>query len=352
MRKISFVCLLGLLAAPAMAGDKKTIAIMPFKSALATQTNATIIAQTLGTMLAQKGVFEVLDREHMAKVMDEKQLEMAMASDDQIIELGMMVHANYLVIGEVGALGSKMNLNVRFLSTDSGKVEIVKRLSWSDPDALEELLMGLASELSGGSGAMVAFDPKFGGQIWKGIEANICRARQQHSGRVLKNLAGNITINLGSDHMLSEGSVLSVMSGGEELGEIELSEVRPRSATGTFSAIAISGMAKPGAIVKARPIRLAVAEFSLRGATGFDSKDLTKQVLGHLKGARKGCTLGKRSMVRGFAKMSDGRKKRMASKVDAVVVGTVLTRGGKMVAEIQLIDPNTGGVMTQFTASK
>ena len=135
-------------------------------------------------MLAQAGKYDVLDRDHMDKVMAEKQLEIAMASPDQIIELGMMVHANYLVVGEMGRLGSKMNLNVRFLNVNSGKAEIVKRLGWSDPDALEELLQGLANELSGGQGASVAFDPRFGLRIWKGLDRNVCRARMSHRERV------------------------------------------------------------------------------------------------------------------------------------------------------------------------
>ncbi len=352
MRSLLTLLSLSLLASPALADEKKTIAIMPFKARVAGINNATMIAQTIGTMLAQKGTYEVLDRDHMDKVMAEKQLEIAMASPDQIIELGMIVHANYLVVGEVGRLGSKMNLNVRFLDVNSGKATIVKRLSWSDPDALEELLQGLVNELSGEQGGTVAFDPRFGLSVWKGIERHVCRARAGHRGRVMKNLAGNVTINLGSNHFLSEGSTLAVMQNGQEIGEIELASVAQRTSTGTFSAISIAGAAVPGMIVQAHPIRLAVAEFSIRGAAGFDTKDLTKQVLSQLKGTQRGCKLGKRSAIRGFEKMSDGRKKRLGKKVDAVVVGTVLTRRGRMIAEIQLVDPKTAGVVAQFSARK
>jgi len=353
MRVMMLCSCFALAAAPAAAAEeKKTIAVMPFKSAKYGVNDAMMISRTLGTMLAQLGKYDVLDRDHMDKVMAEKQLEIAMASPDQIIELGMMVHANYLVVGELGRLGSKMNLNVRFLDVNSGKAAIVKRLSWSDPDALEELLQGLANELSGGQGASVAFDPRFGLRIWKGIERNVCRARLRHRGKVTKNLAGNVTINLGSNHFLSEGSAVSVFSGGEEIGEIELATVGSRSSTGVFVATSISGSAVPGLMVQAQPIRLGVAEFTMRGATGFDGKDLTKQVLSQLKGTKKGCQLGKRSAIRGFEKMSDGRKRRLARKMDAVVVGTVLTRRGRMIAEIQLIDPKSGGVVAQFSAGK
>ena len=352
MRLFTFFSLFSLVAFPALAEDKKTIAIMPFKSARAGLNDAMIISRTLGTMLAQVGKFDVLDRDHMDKVMAEKQLEIAMASPDQIIELGMMVHANYLVVGELGRLGSKMNLNVRFLNVNSGKAEIVKRLSWSDPDALEELLQGLANELSGGQGSAVAFDPRFGLRIWKGLERNVCKARMSHRGRVTKNLAGNVTVNLGSNHFLSEGSMLSVFKGGQEIGEIELAQVGTRSSTGVFVATSISGAAVPGLEVQAQAIRLGVAEFTMRGSTGLDGKDLTKQVLSQLKGTKRGCTLGKRSAIRGFDKMSDGRKRRLAKKMDAVVVGTVLTRRGRMIAEIQLVDPKSGGVVAQFSAGK
>ena len=71
--------------------------------------------------------------------------------------------------------------------------------------------------------------------------------------------------------------------------------------------------------------------------------------MSQLKGSQKGCKLGKRSAIRGFDKMSDRRKARL-NALDAVVVGTVLTRRGRMVAEVQLVDPKTGGVVAQFSA--
>ena len=116
----------------------------------------------------------------------------------------------------------------------------------------------MANELSGGQGASVAFDPRFGLRIWKGLDRNVCRARMSHRGRVTKKLAGNVTINLGSNHFLSEGSTVSVFKGGEEIGEVELATVQQRSSTGTFVATSIAGAAVPGAMVQAQPIRLGV----------------------------------------------------------------------------------------------
>jgi TolB-like protein len=277
---------------------------------------------------------------------------MAMATEGQIISLAMLVKADFVVVGEMGRLGSKMNLNVRFLDVDSAEVAIAKRLSWSDPDALEELLQGLANELSGEKGASVAFDPRFGLRIWKGIDRNVCHARRRHSGRITKNLAGNVSINLGAKHFLGEGNTVGVLQNGQEVGEIELTRVGRNTSEGIFVATQMITAARPGMRVQAHPIRLAVAEFSMRGSGGFDSKDMSKQVIAQLKGSKQGCSLGKRSIVKGFNKMSDGRKKRLAKKVDAVVTGTILTRRGRMVAEIQLIDPRTGGVVAQFSAAK
>jgi TolB-like protein len=350
MIRIALPFLLMSVAFSAFAQDKKTIAIMPFKSRMAGMNDATMIANTLGTMLAAKGKFKVVDRDHMDKVLAETQLKVLMASQDELIIIAQMVSADFIVVGEMGRLGSKMNLNVRFIDVGSAEVVLAKRLSWSDPDALEELLQGLANELSGEEAAKVAFDPKFGLHIWRGIDHNVCRARRRHQGRITKNLAGNVSINLGAKHFLAEGNTVGVFQGGEEVGEIELTKVGRSTATGLFVATTAIVAARPGMIVRPHPIRLAVATFTIRGAAGFDPADATKQVISQLKGSDQGCVLGKRRAVKKWDSMSDRRKARMGKKVDAVVTGTILTRRGRMVAEIQLVNPRSGGIVAQFSA--
>ena len=93
-------------ALPAQA-DQETLALMPLKvGGGLTQADGDVIADTLGTMLSQKGKFKVLDRSHMAQMMEEKQLQMVTASDDDFIDLAAYAHAAYFLVGSV-TLGFK-----------------------------------------------------------------------------------------------------------------------------------------------------------------------------------------------------------------------------------------------------
>ena len=59
----------------------------------------------------------------------------------------------------------------------------------------------------------------------------------------------------------------------------------------------------------------------------------------------------KRSPIKSWAKMSPRRRSRLAKKLDGVITGTILTRRGRMVAEVQVVDPADGAVLAQFSAA-
>ncbi|HBU48419.1 MAG TPA: hypothetical protein DEB46_08920 [Myxococcales bacterium] len=337
-------------ALPAQA-DQETLALMPLKvGGGLTQADGDVIADTLGTMLSQKGKFKVLDRSYMAQMMEEKQLQMVTASDDDFIDLAAYAHAAYFLVGSVGRLGSKRILNVRLVDVNTAASVHAERVSWSNPDLVEELLDGLAAKLSGDAKAAVELDPKFGVRLFHKLNRHACAPRNSVRGRITANVAGEVSVSLGRGHGVSDGSVLQVMKGGDVVGEIAVYEVKGSSSKGSYTHLGdtLAG-AKKGQPVRPGPLRISVAEFTSRGASGLDGRKAAKQVIAQLKSGAAGCTIAKKQPVKKFASMSSGRKKRMAKKTDAVLTGTILTRRGEQVIEVQLVSPVDGGIMAQFS---
>ena len=298
--------------------EQDTLALMPLKvGGGLTQGDGDVIADTLGTMLSQKGKFKVLDRNHMAQMMEEKQLQMVTASDDDIIDLAAYAHAAYFLVGSVGRLGSKRILNVRLVDVNTAATVHAERVSWSNPDLLEELLDGLAAKLSGDAQAAVELDPKFGVRLFHKLNRHACSPRTNVRGQITANLAGEVTVSLGAGHGVGEGTALQVMEGGDVVGEILVYEVKNASSKGSYTHLGDSlGGARKGQSVRPGPLRISVAEFTSRGASGIDGGKAAKQVIAQLKSGAAGCTIAKKQPVKKFASMSDGRKKRMAKKTD------------------------------------
>lgn len=337
------------LASSSLAAE--TLALMPFKAGGGlSQGDADVIADTLGTMLAQKGKYKVLDRAHMAEIMAEKQLQMVTASDDDFVDLAAFVSADYFLVGSVGRLGSKRILNVRLVDVDNAGATAAERVSWSNPDLLEELLEGLAGKLSGEKEAKVDLDPRFGVRLFHSINRHVCQPRHRIRGRITSNVAGEIVVSLGMGKGIAEGSVLQVLDGQEVVGEVEVYEAKQVSSKGSYTHLGDTmGGARKGQAVRPSAMRISVAEFTSRGATGIDGRKAAKQVIDQLKSGTVGCKLSKKQPIKKFAGMSSGRRKRLGKKSDAILTGTILTRRGQQVVEIQLIQPATGGVLAQFS---
>jgi TolB-like protein len=352
MRTLFLTLIVSGLPGMAVAAEQEVIAVLPFKAHAMRAGQATMFSATLATMLAEKGHFKVVDRAHMDKVMAEQSFKLMAATEDQLMDLGKFLHADYLVVGDLGRLGSRWSLSVRLISVASGGVTKTKRMSWSDADMVEQLLDNLASELSGLEGGGNVLDPRFGLSVWHGLNHHVCRVRAKTSGRVTGNLAGTVSFNLGTAHGLTEGMTLSVEGGGGPVGEIEVATVSRRGGTGTFVATSMGTVAaRKGMRVVPNALRLGVASFEVQGASGVDGVAAAKQVVKHLRGQTVGCMSKKRSPIKSWAKMSPRRRSRLAKKLDGVITGTILTRRGRMVAEVQVVDPADGAVLAQFSAA-
>lgn len=349
--RFALMCTLLLAGAAQAAGEpakKEKIAVLAFVSKFG---DGELISQVLATMLIETKTYTIVDRAHIQRVMDEKQIKALEATDEQLLAAVAIAAADYLVVGEVGMLGSKHVLNVRMLKVADGSVALAKMISWTDQDHMEAMMRALVARITKSSGATtVAFDPRLGSNIARKVVRAICRPRSVMRGNVRSNMMGQLTLDIGAERGLIEGNTLKVLRGGQEIGEVELTSVSHGKSEGIFAQTTME-VAQAGDIVIPEPLRIAVAEFSMEGDV-YDTMALAKQLLQHFGAGAPGCTIGKRRPIKKFDGMSSGRRKRLRKKIEAVVSGKIVTQGGRMVAEVRVIDPGTGSVLAEFGAHK
>jgi len=337
------------LSAVSLADDR-VIALMPLTtSAKVSASDAVTVMDTLASILMSKGL-KIVDRQHIERLMEEKELA-TMTGESDMVDLAEMSSATHLLAGSLGKLGSKTVLNVRFIAVAGAEVVLAKRVSWTDEDRLEALLVSLASELSGGAATKVAVDPLITERAWRALKREVCDPRARRRGRIIRQLAGQVTVNLGSQAGLHEGDLLDVLRRGAVVGELELTQVNGAQSSGVYSATEALVASREGMVVRPRPLRVALAPFKAQSSGAQDGEAAAKRVLGQLKASSEGCVSAKRRLIKAFEKMSERRRQRLGGKgVDAVLTGEFLTRGGREVLSLQLVSPSNGATLAELSA--
>ncbi len=102
------------------------------------QDIASLLTDLLSVEIHRSGKFDILNREDMKAVLDEKEFEQAVGSDDNKSKLKNVAKlaVNKVIAGSIGALGEKYIISIRLINED-GENEIVAKESCKCP--IEEL---------------------------------------------------------------------------------------------------------------------------------------------------------------------------------------------------------------------
>lgn len=109
---------------------------------------------TTGLFSAEPGRFDIVERQHLARVLEEQKLTSSSLFEPGAIEkLGQILGIDTLVTGSIADLGAFMKLNVRAISVKTAKVFAAASTRF-DKDAIVESLVrqGASPELSGDAG--------------------------------------------------------------------------------------------------------------------------------------------------------------------------------------------------------
>jgi TolB-like protein len=252
IRTLAAVLLAALAAAaaapgPASAEFKKTkIAVLDFQmqgERFASQDMGKIVAEWLITGLVETGRFDVIERRLLEKILEEQKLGATGAIDPtSAAQLGRILGVKTIVSGTLMSLEGTVEINARLINVDTASIVAAEKVRASSAGRLNDLVSQITEKI------VQAF-PLEGYVVMRADE------------KVTLDLGRLLGVRPGMRFIaFKEGRVIKHPKTGEvldvetiEIGEIEATEVRDKTATGT-----VLRESSPGAVTYGVMVRSAI----------------------------------------------------------------------------------------------
>ncbi len=134
------------------SSDKKLkIAVIDLRAMGVSETTGSILTETLRSKLFNLKDFEVMNRQDMQALLEEKAFQQSGICDDTecIVEMGLVLGVEKVVSGSIGKLGETFSVTLKLVDVETAKNEvIVNRTEKCDEDYLFVLIKELADELT------------------------------------------------------------------------------------------------------------------------------------------------------------------------------------------------------------
>jgi len=131
-------------------GQSTTIAVFDLENNGLQDSEVRILTDRLQSELVKMGGYTVVERKKIEKVFEEQEFQMSGCVEECLIEIGMLLGAKQIVIGDVGKFGSTYTINARLVDATTG--EIIRASDFDTDGSIEGLLKTgmqiIATELS------------------------------------------------------------------------------------------------------------------------------------------------------------------------------------------------------------
>ena len=81
-----------------------------------------ILSARLQSEMVKAGGYRVVERKKIEKIFEEQKFQMSGCVEECLIEIGMMLGAKQIVIGDVGKFGSTYTINARLVDATTGEI--------------------------------------------------------------------------------------------------------------------------------------------------------------------------------------------------------------------------------------
>jgi TolB-like protein len=216
------------LPAPARAEFKKTkIAVLDFQlqgEGFPSKDMGKIVAEWLITGLVETGRFDVIERRLLEKILEEQKLGVTGAIDpDSAAQLGKILGVKTIVSGTLTSLEGMNEINARLINVDTASIVAAETVRASTASKLQDLVSQITERI------VQAFP----------LEGYVV---QRTGTRVTLDLGRQMGVKPGMRFVaFKEGKVIKHPKTGEvldvetiEVGMIEITDVRDKTATGTI----------------------------------------------------------------------------------------------------------------------
>lgn len=138
---------------PSEKKKKETIAVLDFKVTEGlNKGESSTLTNKFRSALSKTQAYDVLERSEMETILKEQDMSMSDMCDaaECAVQVGKLLVANKMVVGEVGKIGQTYSLTVRIIDVSSGKVEISENQSYKGAvEGLLEVFDVLAQKITG-----------------------------------------------------------------------------------------------------------------------------------------------------------------------------------------------------------
>jgi hypothetical protein len=133
------------------AQDK--VAILDFKSLMASEELGVAVAEILRTELGELGEYTVIERGMLKQLLEEQTLQMSGTIDSETaVEIGKLVGANIVVTGSIVKTGDVYTINSRFIDVETGIVQSGKNIRGQGESQISHMVHELALMITGKTG--------------------------------------------------------------------------------------------------------------------------------------------------------------------------------------------------------
>ncbi|MBL7136291.1 MAG: PEGA domain-containing protein [Candidatus Marinimicrobia bacterium] len=104
--------------------EKLAVAILKLDGNNITEAETKALSDRLRIEVFNAGVYEVMEREKMNRILDEMQFQLSdCTSDECAIEIGRLIGVNKMIAGSISKVGEFYTVSIRLIDVETGKIE-------------------------------------------------------------------------------------------------------------------------------------------------------------------------------------------------------------------------------------
>ncbi len=104
--------------------EKLAVAILELDGNNITEAETKALSDRLRIEIFNAGVYEVMEREKMNRILDEMQFQISdCTSDECAVEIGRLIGVNKMIAGSISKVGEFYTVSIRLIDVETGKIE-------------------------------------------------------------------------------------------------------------------------------------------------------------------------------------------------------------------------------------
>ena len=129
--------------------DRLTVAVADFENLGIPSYEVSLLTDLYSNSLLSTGVFRVLERRELVKILAEQELQLSdITEEKEIVQVGRILNAEYLSTGSCGRLGQGYIVNLKLIDVETGETIVSMNRQLSDPDEIPNSFQSLSEQIA------------------------------------------------------------------------------------------------------------------------------------------------------------------------------------------------------------